>query len=240
MLIQADTHTHTIASTHAYSTVYEMAQAASQKGLKALAITDHTPASQDGPHIWHFHNLKRALPRQLCGVNLIFGAEASIIDYKGKLDFDDNECSKLEWIIASVHDAPAPVDGISDPTQLYLNVAENPFIDVIGHCANIRFTFDYEKCLKKLKEYEKLVEINENTILYKKTTDNYKEIIRICKKYEIPVVVNTDAHFMGVVGEVSASEKLLEEQNFPKKLIVNSDWDVLKEFINKKRGKIFE
>lgn len=39
--IIADLHTHTIASTHAYSTVTEMVQAAAAKGLYALAITDH-------------------------------------------------------------------------------------------------------------------------------------------------------------------------------------------------------
>lgn len=240
MIIQADTHTHTVASTHAYSTIYEMAQAASQIGLKAIAMTDHTPATQDGPHIWHFHNLKRAIPRQLCGVNIVFGAESSIINYNGDLDFPGDECNKLEWIIASVHQSPEEYEGITDPTHLYLKVAENPVVDVIGHCANIRFTFDYEKCLKKFKEYEKLVEINENTLLFKHTTDNYREIIRICKKYEIPVVLNTDAHFMAAVGKVDLCEQLLDEVNFPKSLVVNSDWERIKQHINKKHGNILD
>ena len=38
-----DTHSHTIASGHAYSTINEMILAASKKGLKLLCITDHTP-----------------------------------------------------------------------------------------------------------------------------------------------------------------------------------------------------
>ena len=42
MHYEADTHTHTIASGHAYNTIMEMVQAAAAKGLKALAITDHT------------------------------------------------------------------------------------------------------------------------------------------------------------------------------------------------------
>ena len=41
MEIIADLHTHTIASTHAYSTITEMVQAASAKNLYAIAITDH-------------------------------------------------------------------------------------------------------------------------------------------------------------------------------------------------------
>lgn len=38
MQFELDTHTHTIASAHAYSTIQEMAQAAAGKGLKLLAI----------------------------------------------------------------------------------------------------------------------------------------------------------------------------------------------------------
>ena len=44
MKILLDTHTHTLASTHAYSTVLEMAKYASEAGMEAIAITDHAPA----------------------------------------------------------------------------------------------------------------------------------------------------------------------------------------------------
>ena len=40
---EADLHTHTIASGHAYNTIREMARAAADKGLKALGITEHAP-----------------------------------------------------------------------------------------------------------------------------------------------------------------------------------------------------
>ena len=38
-----DVHTHTVASGHAFSTLQEMAAAASEKGLKLLGITEHAP-----------------------------------------------------------------------------------------------------------------------------------------------------------------------------------------------------
>lgn len=240
MKIIADTHTHTVASTHAYSTVLEMAQYAEKAGLIALAITDHTPASTDGPHIWHFHNLKKALPRELLGVKMIFGAESSIIDYDGTIDFPQEECESLDWIIASIHRNHLKKSSPEDITRLYLGVAENPLVDVIGHCATIGYEFDYEKCLKKFKECGKLVEINESSIKWKSTVDNYREIIRICKKYEIPVIVNSDAHFCTLVGHFESSLALLEEQDFPESLVVNADFDRLKEFIAKKKGNIFQ
>ena len=43
MRFEADTHSHTLASGHAYSTIKEMAAAAEAKGLKALALTEHAP-----------------------------------------------------------------------------------------------------------------------------------------------------------------------------------------------------
>ncbi|MBQ6530365.1 MAG: PHP domain-containing protein, partial [Clostridia bacterium] len=45
MKILFDTHTHTLASTHAYSTVMENAKYASEIGMEAIAVTDHAPAN---------------------------------------------------------------------------------------------------------------------------------------------------------------------------------------------------
>jgi len=44
-----DTHTHTIASGHAYSTVQEMAKEASANGIEMFAITDPGPAMRELP-----------------------------------------------------------------------------------------------------------------------------------------------------------------------------------------------
>ena len=46
MLDILDIHTHTVASGHAYNTIYEMAQSASRKGLALLGISDHGPAME--------------------------------------------------------------------------------------------------------------------------------------------------------------------------------------------------
>lgn len=240
MLIIADLHTHTVASTHGFSTVKEMTEAAAERDLKALAVTDHTPASTDGPHVWHFHNLHKALPREYLGVKLIFGAESSIIDYDGNIDFPHEECAALDWIIASFHKDMLKPGTFEQHTNMYLKLAENPDVDVIGHCATVVCPFDYEKCLKKFKEYGKLVELNESTILWKNTRENYIEILKICKKYDIPIVINTDSHFCGIVGDITESEKLIEQLDFPKSLILNSDWERLKDYIQSRHGSIWD
>ena len=50
--ICTDTHCHTIASGHAYSTLSELVQAASKKGLELIAITEHGPSCQGVPIIF--------------------------------------------------------------------------------------------------------------------------------------------------------------------------------------------
>ncbi len=225
MRIIADMHTHTVASTHAYSTITEMAKAAFDMGLKFLACTDHTPNSTDGPHVWHFHNLHKAIPRVLCGVNIIYGAEASVADYSGKLDFDDSECKRLDWIVGSVHTDILKSGGIINNTECYLGMAENPYIDVIGHPVAKGFEFDVETAIKKLVEYDKLIEINENTLLWKNSEGTYRNLIPISKKYDAKFIDYRDAHFWGAVGKVDMGIKLLEEFEYPKELIVNIDYD---------------
>ena len=88
--IAADLHTHTIASTHAFSTIMEMAHEAARLGMYAFAVTDHGPKMPDSPHIWHFTSLRR-LPDQLEGVWVLKGIEANVCTLEGKMDVSDDE-----------------------------------------------------------------------------------------------------------------------------------------------------
>lgn len=236
MLIQADMHCHSIASTHAYSTIREMAQCAYETGLKAFAVTDHAPLSPDSPHLWHFHNMK-CLPRKTCGVYLIRGAEANI-DSDGCIDLGRYELDRLEWIVASIHNSVVKGNAYGDFSELYINSAKNyPEIDAIGHCTMDIFPFDRERVLKIFKEYEKFVEINESSLKFHKgAVKNCIDTLNICKKYEIPVIVNTDAHYCDLIGKTDIAEKIISETEFPHELIINKDTEKIIEFIEKKRG----
>ena len=238
--IRADLHTHTVASTHAYSTVTEMARAAAETGLRLLGITDHGPGSPDAPHVWHFHNYK-ILPRAIDGVWLLKGVEANIMDEFGTLDMDAHELSFCEWVIASYHTScvsfertPALV------SQGYRKICENPDVDVIGHPTTAMFPFDYQPVLKCFKEAGKLVEINESSLQWKQgALENAKTVYAICKKYEIPIVLNTDAHYAGLVGKTPIAMQLLRDLDFPAHLIVNLEAERIMEMASKKRGIVF-
>jgi putative hydrolase len=233
MKLIADTHTHTVASTHAYSTILENARVAADKGLLYLATTDHSPNDVDSPHIWHFHNLVRVVDREIFGVKMIFGAEISIVGQHGELNMDNSDMKKLDWIIASVH---FPVEGVKDYTDVYSAVAENPLVDVIGHSAHSYYRFDYDKVLPLFRDNHKLVEVNDSQIIHRGRAAEYRELAAKCKEYRVPVIVNSDAHFCYRVGDKDGAEQILTETDFPTELIVNAHKETFTEYL-KLRGK---
>lgn len=236
--IQADLHTHTVASTHAYSTVRENAEYASEFGLTAVAMTDHGCGSPDSPHIWHFNNLS-VLPRKIKGVYVLRGIEANIVYDEYGLDVSSGILKKLEWVIASLHSQTFVPGDIKKNTEMYLKLCENPDIDMFGHPTTSKFAFDMEKCVKKFKEYGKYVELNESSINHGKSpVDICVELLGLCKKYELPIVVNTDSHYCELIGHTDTVSKMLEDTSFPTDLVLNSDWDRVKEHIIKKHGDI--
>ena len=82
--IKTDLHTHTLASTHAYSTLEENCRGAFANGLEGINMSDHGPSMPDAPYEGHFSNM-RILPEYIHGVKVWKGAEANIVDYDGNI-----------------------------------------------------------------------------------------------------------------------------------------------------------
>ena len=144
--IIADLHTHSLASTHAYSTIREMVDSAAEKGLKAIAITDHARTMPGAPGPWFFNSMHE-LPLLYRGILLIAGMEANVIDLNGTLDINETERRDVNWLVASIHNLGLP--GLENPTvekctQLWLNIAHDPKVNVIGHSGSPEFRYDYE------------------------------------------------------------------------------------------------
>ena len=96
-----DVHTHTIASGHAYNTIYEMAREAADKGLELLGITEHAPTMPGTCQLYYFQNL-HVIPREMFGIKLLFGSELNILDYEGHVDLDESVLSRLDLCVASI------------------------------------------------------------------------------------------------------------------------------------------
>ena len=237
MLIEADLHCHSIASSHAYSTVKEMAEAAAEKGVKAFALTDHAPSMPDAPHVWHFHNL-HVLPEEICGVRVLKGVEANITSFDGNIDMTDFDLKDIEWVVASCHIPVIKPGSVEENTNAYIKlIKNNRAVDAIGHCTTRNYPVDFEKIAGVCKEYNRFIEINESSLTYKPgSRENAFELLKICKKMETNIVVNTDSHYCSLIGKTTVSEELIKAVEFPEKLIFNADAERVIEYISGKRN----
>lgn len=239
MKICADMHTHTIASTHAYSTITENTLSAKENGLKAIAMTDHAPKMLDAPHVWHFHNLK-VLPREINGVIVVHGVEANIIDKRGSIDLEPTTLEYIEWIVASMHGPCITPGTIDENTETYIEIAKNSDVDCIGHCSTNEYPFNYEEGIKAFKKYNKIVELNESSIIYRNgALENAVKIVKICKELKVPICINSDSHYCSLIGKVPNAIKIVKDLDFPKELIINLQWDRLKDHILSKHHNAF-
>lgn len=59
--------------------------------------------------------------------------------------------------------------------------------------------------------------------------------MRLCEKYEVPVVVSSDAHVEEDILNFEYADALLREVNFPLELIVNTSVEKLKTALKKRR-----
>ena len=241
MRIICDTHTHTISSGHAHSTVLENAAEAARMGHKFLVISDHAPKIPGAPTELYFRAMKNVLPEQALGVYLIHGCEVNILDGEGALDLPADILDRLDLVIASMHTPTFPPADLETHTRAWLAVAKNPSVDIIGHAGDQRFAFDHDPVVRAFKEHGKVVEINAHSFKARKGSDeNCRAIARLLKRYEVPVVVSTDAHFAPVVGKAEASGSVLRDVDFPEELVLNADAARFARWVSGKSGRIFD
>jgi len=244
MHYEVDTHTHTIASGHAYNTLMEMVQAAAARGLKALAITDHTkgvPGHEmfGAPDDIYFRNFK-VIPRDINGVHLLMGAEANILN-GGLIDLSEKALREQDIVIASIHKQCYDNEGLEGNTAAVLKIIENPYVDILGHPDDSNTPLDYDKIVQKAAETGTIIEVNENSYrqpgLRKNCRENMLKYLDLCRKLNVPITIGSDAHFMNMVGSHEHNEALLEEINFPMELVMNTSADKLINYLKARKDR---
>lgn len=238
MQFVSDLHVHTIASTHAYSTVTENAAEAARVGLKLMAVSDHAMAADDSPHIWHHFNLE-AIPRNLNGVFIIRGIEANIMNYEGELDIDEGLLDRLDWTIASYHWGCCKPGTKLQHTNSYIKALETKGINCLGHTDDQGFPYEVRTVCRACHDLGKAMELNVARITPKQSDPSraeaskqfYREMLTICGEEKTNIVVNSDAHFWSAIGKFDSAAELIEEVGFPHELVLNLDEQRIKSFI---------
>lgn len=239
MKIKVDTHVHTIASGHAYSTIRETAEMARDNGMDAIIFTEHAPGMSITCGDYYFENLK-ILPRERWGIRTFFGAELNIMNESGEIDLPEKILKKLDFLIASIH-TPCFKEGntVEKVTNAVINAMKNPYINAIGHPDDSRFPLDYERVVLAAKETGTLLEVNNSSMRPENNrvnaSENLRKMLHFCKKYGVFVTTGTDAHLDLDAGKFDYVERILEECDFPEELVVTTSFEKLKPFMNERQ-----
>ena len=227
----ADMHTHTLASGHAYNTINEMIRAAAEKKLELLGITEHAPAMPGSTNVYYFQNLN-ILERKKFGIEVCYGAELNIIDLKGTTDLDPRSWRDLDYCIASLHTTCLVPGSQKENTYALLKAMQHPKVRIIGHPDDGHFPIDYEELIREAKMQGVLIELNNSSFNPRgfriNAYENDKEILKLCIKYNVSVILGSDAHREEDVGDFSRAETILRETDFPEELIVNRSLSCVK------------
>lgn len=237
--IQVETHSHTIVSTHAYSTLLENIHAARAAGMQGLCMTNHAPALPDAPTEAHFSCLK-FLPREIEGIRFFKGAEANLMDYGGGLDLNNSILAMLDWVIASIHTPCLKPASLEEITQTYCCALDNPFVHCLGHIGQERYRCDYETVVKYAKDKGKVIELNNHSLegIRPGARELCTQVARLCKTYGCYVAVSSDAHYAGCIGNYTLVLEMLRELDFPQELIINRALDTFEAYLQEVKRRI--
>ena len=232
-VLKADIHTHSCASGHAYGTIREMAQAAAEKKLALLGISEHGPGIPGTCDPIYFNNLSMA-PRNLYGVEMIYGREVNVLNEE-TLSLDEEHLARLDYGIVGIHGMCYQNVGKEKNTENLIECMKNEKIFFVSHPDDDHTPLDYEKLVEAAKKYHVALEVNNSSFLKPdqrlNCVENYRTMLKLCEKLQSPIIVDSDAHDPGYVGRFSEAAAFLQEVHFPEKLVLNVEIARLKQFI---------
>jgi DNA polymerase (family 10) len=196
--IRGDLHMHTDA-TDGRDTIRQMAEAALARGLKYIAITDHsknlamTNGLDDKRALVHIKAIRKVDAEMEGKIRVLPGIEVDILA-DGALDLDDSTLAQMDIVVASVHSLfSQPVE---EMTSRVLRALENPHVRILGHPTGRKvlsregYGIYIDTILKRASELGVAVEHNANPARADLSDLN----LRIAKQYGCKIVVDTDAH----------------------------------------------
>jgi DNA polymerase (family 10) len=196
--IRGDVHMHTHES-DGNNSIQEMAEAAHARGLRYIAITEHSKnlAMARGldekralEHLARIREVDRSMEGQL---RIFTGIEVDILG-DGAIDLDDEVLAQMDVVIASVHSRfEQPRE---EMTARVLRAIENPNVKILGHPTGRQilrrepFAIDLAAVFKRAAELGVAIEHNAAPA----RLDLCDRDLRLARELGCKVVINTDAH----------------------------------------------
>jgi DNA polymerase (family 10) len=198
--MRGDLHMHTTA-TDGTASIREMIEAARERGLDYIAITDHSQrvsmARGLDPVRLRAHWAEiRKIREEYSDINVLCGIECDILE-DARMDLPDDVLAEADWVIAVLH------YGLKQPGEQImkrlLNAIQNPYVCVIGHpsgrLVSRRAGADiaWGDLFKAAADHGVMMEINADP----HRLDLNDVHAAAARDMGIPIVISTDAHSQG-------------------------------------------
>jgi DNA polymerase (family 10) len=196
--LRGDVHMHTTAS-DGHGTIREMAEAAHARGLRYIAITDHSKSLvianglDEARALEHIGNI-REVDREMDGrIRVFAGIEVDILA-DGALDLDDEVLAQMDVVIASIHSRFD--QSREEMTARVLRAIENPYVRILGHPTGRQilrrepFSVDLGRVFSRAAELGVAMEHNASP----NRLDLCDRDLRLAKELGCKIAINTDAH----------------------------------------------
>ncbi len=232
-----DLHMHTVASTHAYSTLHDYIAEAKRKGIKLFAITDHGPDMADAPHHWHFMNM-RVWPRLVEGIGILRGIEANIKNQAGDIDCTGPMLDAIDLIIAGFHEPVFAPQGQAANTEAVIAAMAQGDVHIISHPGNPKYPIDIPAVAAAAAKYQVALELNNSSFTHsrKGSEENCRAIAAAVRDAGGWLALGSDSHVAFSLGGFEHCERIIEQVQFPQERILNVSPRRLLNFLEQ-RGK---
>ena len=117
-----------------------------------------------------------------------------------------------------------------------IKAIENPYTHIISHPGDGTAKLLFEPIVQAAKAHHTLLEINNSSLKpcrnKVEARPNNLEILRLCKQYEVPVILGSDAHISFDIATYDHALELVKETEFPESLILNTDVARFKQYLH--------
>ena len=235
--IFGDYHTHTIYS-HGKGTIEQNVQKAIEKGLKAIAITDHgfgQPFAGITPTKFEKMKLEvKELREKYPEIKILLGVEANIIRSDGTIDLTEDQEKEMDIILAGYHlsaterklssllslSVPATFAkfGICTKgqrnrnTKMYLKAIESRKIDVITH-PGYMMPLNLLDIGNACADQGTYIELSSRHMVPKEA--GLEELL----KSDVKFIINSDAHALYQIGQFTYALHLVKKYNIEDRVV---------------------
>lgn len=223
--IRGDLHMHTTA-TDGTASIREMADAAKARGLKYIAITDHSKRvtmanGLDADRLRAHWKAIDAVNDEVKGIEVLKGIECDILE-DATMDLPDDVLAEADWVIAVLH------YGLTQPAETIhkrlMTAIRCPHVSIIGHLTGRLIgrrqgaAVDYEEVFKAAADHGVMMEIN----AHHTRLDLDDVHAARARDMGIPIVVSTDAHSTARLDEMQYGVNQARRAGLTKRDVANT------------------